>query len=48
MKRLTYNYRNRPWRTWYIIAVGTAAALYFDSFWAMVFVALATVDVEEA
>lgn len=45
--RLAYNYRNRIWRTCYLIVVASAASIYFDSMLAGVFVVLATVDVED-
>lgn len=44
--RFTYNYRNRRWRMWYIIALGSVAAVWFDNIMAGVLVILATVDVE--
>lgn len=40
------NYVGRRWRTWYIIAVSTAASIYFDNLLAGIFVALATIDIE--
>jgi hypothetical protein len=45
--RLHLNYVGRRWRTWYIVVLGSVAAITYDSVWAGIFVLLATVDVDE-